>query len=548
MSFYDSKMREISLHDDTKDIITHSPPQDIPHAGAGRQAESIKGFVKQDETPVNKRKRDETLKFQSRHDQPAVNAARGADMDHIHYSEPFSGFNYTSANAYMRNDHYNFNRTHNTSYPSVYSSDNGGGFYNHQGPVSPGLIRSMSGDTLVANAYVPGSFAFGGPAYSGATDEDNADIKLEDAQDSYSVSATPAEESDFVASESEEERPRKAPKINKDGAPRKPRQPRAKLLKWNDDDWKNVCLGIVWACGETGVQIPFDQAAQVVGEKCTAGALQQALLKLRGKQIADGHQIPNLKMAWTRKSKNAAPGAGAKFSQEPEANRPRKKPTRMEGTQSSIVTLPRAYNDQDRQGMVRPYKWKKSPGKVRSSMLRNSADAKHEGSADKSTSSSGFTQDVPQLQNDAATFSYTQPEMVQRSQPSLLTSLLQTHRRGNVSRGSGTLTANPAQGVQGDSAVFDYINNTQDSSPVLRWFGDAPQTPTTSQDPGYFPGTPMTSQQFYTSPPATPFGNNTGYLQDMVIGGGEFANLLNTEGLHDYGNGFADATDDVFTS
>ncbi|XPS76288.1 hypothetical protein M3J09_008341 [Ascochyta lentis] len=409
MSFYDSKMREISLHDDTKDIITHSPPQDIPHAGAGRQAESIKGFVKQDETPVNKRKRDETLKFQSRHDQPAVNAARGADMDHIHYSEPFSGFNYTSANAYMRNDHYNFNRTHNTSYPSVYSSDNGGGFYNHQGPVSPGLIRSMSGDTLVANAYVPGSFAFGGPAYSGATDEDNADIKLEDAQDSYS-------------------------------------------------------------------------------------------------------------------------------------------PTRMEGTQSSIVTLPRAYNDQDRQGMVRPYKWKKSPGKVRSSMLRNSADAKHEGSADKSTSSSGFTQDVPQLQNDAATFSYTQPEMVQRSQPSLLTSLLQTHRRGNVSRGSGTLTANPAQGVQGDSAVFDYINNTQDSSPVLRWFGDAPQTPTTSQDPGYFPGTPMTSQQFYTSPPATPFGNNTGYLQDMVIGGGEFANLLNTEGLHDYGNGFADATDDVFTS
>jgi len=121
-----------------------------------------------------------------------------------------------------------------------------------------------------------------------------------------SVSYTPTYDSDYAESDREDLPPSKIPKINKDGAPRKPRQPRPKLLKWSDNDWKNVVLGIVWACGETGVQIPFDQAGQVVGESCTAGALQQAILKLRGKQIAEGYQIPSLRMAWTRKNKRSS--------------------------------------------------------------------------------------------------------------------------------------------------------------------------------------------------------------------------------------------------
>ncbi|KAH6866657.1 hypothetical protein BKA58DRAFT_460471 [Alternaria rosae] len=121
-----------------------------------------------------------------------------------------------------------------------------------------------------------------------------------------SVSYTPTCDSDYAESDGEDHPPSKIPKINKDGAPRKPRQPRPKLLKWSDDDWKNVVLGIVWACGETGVQIPFDQAAQVVGKSCTAGALQQAILKLRGKQIDEGYQIPSLRMAWTRKNKRSS--------------------------------------------------------------------------------------------------------------------------------------------------------------------------------------------------------------------------------------------------
>ena len=133
-----------------------------------------------------------------------------------------------------------------------------------------------------------------------------------------------------------------------------------------------------------------------------------------------------------------------------------------------------------------------------------------------------------QHHNEFRTFPYAQPQMNQVSQPDLLTSLVQTHRRGDVIRGSGDFTYNPAGDVQGDTAIFDYINNIQDR--------------------GYLPAMPMTGGQPYDSPPTTPFGNHTGYLQGMAIGGEEFTNLLTTEGLHDLGNGFADATDDVFTT
>ncbi|KAF2630269.1 hypothetical protein BU25DRAFT_489086 [Macroventuria anomochaeta] len=479
MGFHNNRLREIHRKDESH--AGHTPPQHTSRT-------STEDFVKQEETPETKRKRKETIKMQTLHSQPVVDSARAADMGHIHFSETFDGFKYTSYSANNRHPHpYDSGVFH----PWVQAPNNGGAFYNDGMPDFTDFVQSLSGDTLVPSSFVPGPFAVAEPTYPGGADPftpasfavgtsntevadgRDADFKQEDAEDEYTVSATPAEESDFAVSESEEERPRKTPKINKDGAPRKPRQPRPRLLKWSDDDWKNVCLGIVWACGETGVQIPFDQAAQIVGEKCTAGALQQALLKLRGKQIAEGHQIPNLKMAWTRKNKYAAPGAKTKASQEPEANRPRKKPTRMEATQCLIVTLPRAYRDQDRQGMICPYKWKKPPRKARSSTLRSCANMK---------------QEVPQDQHDLGAFPYT------------------------------------AGGIPGDTAIYDYINDHE-----------------------YLPATPLNGRQFYNSPPVTPFGQNTGYLQGMVIGGEEVGELLTTEGLHDLGNGFADATDDVFT-
>jgi hypothetical protein len=171
------------------------------------------------------------------------------------------------------------------------------------------------------------------------------EVKVKDERDGE-VSHTPSfssedGESDFGSRRSSRI-PSRTPKINKDGAPRKPRQPRPKLLKWSDNDWKNVVLGIIWACGETGVQIPFDQAAQVVGDNCTAGAMQQAILKLRQKQVDAGYQIPPLRMAWTRKNRNSSSSlssANSKIAQASPSPNVAKKDAGRSSRRSRIVKL-----------------------------------------------------------------------------------------------------------------------------------------------------------------------------------------------------------------
>lgn len=191
-------------------------------------------------------------------------------------------------------------------------------------------------------------------ADSTGSQDQNSDDEFEARSEDglFATSSNSPHDNDYVEGSSKARRsfkvtktPRtpRTPKINKDGEPRKPRQPRPKLLKWSDNDWKNVLLGVVWACGETGVQIPFDQAAQVLGENCTAGALQQALLKLRSKQVADGFQIPALKMAWSRKNRNgstSSPIASTKTTpaQTPINTRARKS-TLQKSDKSLIVTL-----------------------------------------------------------------------------------------------------------------------------------------------------------------------------------------------------------------
>ncbi|CAO2649453.1 Nn.00g068380.m01.CDS01 [Neocucurbitaria sp. VM-36] len=197
-------------------------------------------------------------------------------------------------------------------------------------------------------------------------DSMDVEVKEENDQSDHLVSTTPVAESEYEESDLEDQRARKIPKINKDGAPRKPRQPRPKLLKWDDNDWKNVALGIVWACGENGISIPFDQAAQVVGESCTAGALQQAILKLRLKQIAEGIQIPALKMAWTRKRKHSDTSlstANARTTQDATQTKTillKKKPTRWEGNQTLLITLKRAYQEADRMHLDYPHEFNAS--------------------------------------------------------------------------------------------------------------------------------------------------------------------------------------------
>ncbi|KNG47179.1 hypothetical protein TW65_06102 [Stemphylium lycopersici] len=197
---------------------------------------------------------------------------------------------------------------------------------------TPQFSYDVPGDSFYSSRYMVDTS--GSPYHERETPG-----KVKNEEVTSSVSYTPAKDSDYVESDGEYGRPSKMPKINKDGMPRKPRQPRPKLLKWSDNDWKNVVLGIIWACGEAGVQIPFDQAAQVVDVTCTASALQQAILKLRGKQISEGHQIPSLKMAWTRKNRNggsSSPTADAKTTQD---TSPFKTPIKKRTLHKSISTL-----------------------------------------------------------------------------------------------------------------------------------------------------------------------------------------------------------------
>jgi hypothetical protein len=196
---------------------------------------------------------------------------------------------------------------------------------------------------------------------------DESPLKSEDRSDHAGSLYSSPGGSNYADSDHEERRKPKTPKLNKDGCPRKPREPRPKLLKWDDNDWKMVALALVWSCGENDISIPFEQAAQIVGENVSAGALQQALLKLRCKMIELGYQIPPLRMAWTRKNKSTAAADSSvdtKTQQTPNGTPkrlpPRRKPTRFAGNQSLLITLKRAYKEEDRHQLVAPYAFQPS--------------------------------------------------------------------------------------------------------------------------------------------------------------------------------------------
>lgn len=275
------------------------------------------------------------------------------------YSQPQSNVNFTvpssdvsSQAMYMDNSRQESNHDH---------LDRNSGFQ------SGGVNAFMyNGDQLaVGPMQKPTSLGqlFSEPQADGFIIGDMQEVEIKEEADSKpSVSASSLYESGSEESDLEDQRTTKVPKINKDGAPRKPRRPRAKLLKWSDNDWKNVVLGIIWACGQTGVQIPFDMAAQVVGESCTAGALQQAVLKLRMKQVEEGNEIPSLRMAWTRKNKVAASTtANEQNPQDSSLTKYKKKPTRFFSAVSLIITLKRAYENVCRVHLSSPYKFKKTP-------------------------------------------------------------------------------------------------------------------------------------------------------------------------------------------
>ncbi len=109
---------------------------------------------------------------------------------------------------------------------------------------------------------------------------------------------------------------------------------------------------------------------------------------LRGKLIADGHQLPNIKMPWTRKNKYAAVSGGRGASPEPEPNTIRRKSTRFQGTQTHFVKfkLPRANKESDLlHKLSRPSGISKSSRTAKSQAPRTSANLSQETFAGGST-------------------------------------------------------------------------------------------------------------------------------------------------------------------
>jgi hypothetical protein len=139
-------------------------------------------------------------------------------------------------------------------------------------------------------------------------------------------------------------------KLNKDGQPRKSRAPRAPLRRWDENDLTKALIGIVWACGEAGLQIPFNQAAQLIDDTCTASALQQAILKLHAQMLKERKQLPKIKMHWPKKG-----GTRSDVVFRDAGKVPRRKPTMRQGGQILIITLKRAYVEADRSALASPY-------------------------------------------------------------------------------------------------------------------------------------------------------------------------------------------------
>ncbi|KAF1972287.1 hypothetical protein BU23DRAFT_165285 [Bimuria novae-zelandiae CBS 107.79] len=167
-------------------------------------------------------------------------------------------------------------------------------------------------------------------------------IKRENQDDEYlpAFGAEDGADDDDAHDEGAVRQSSKKRKLNKDGKERKARDPRGHLRTWGEQVLTKALIGVVWACGENGVEIPFEQAAQMVDEKCTSGALQQAILKARTKANTQWNmQLPNIKMHWPKKPGSEGKSAHGKSATRDNGKVPRKKPTMMKSTQCNLTTL-----------------------------------------------------------------------------------------------------------------------------------------------------------------------------------------------------------------
>ncbi|KAF2272282.1 uncharacterized protein EI97DRAFT_229212 [Westerdykella ornata] len=146
--------------------------------------------------------------------------------------------------------------------------------------------------------------------------------------------------------------------INKSGQPRKEREPRPKLMRWNDADWRRAVLSLIGVCGEVGIAIPFEKVARSINENLTGTAFQQALLKLRTRMTDEGYEVPVLKMRWSKKDddnntvsatsplntgEGNSGGTTTNLNEQEKVKvvwrTPRRKPTKDQEVQTSICTV-----------------------------------------------------------------------------------------------------------------------------------------------------------------------------------------------------------------
>ena len=158
---------------------------------------------------------------------------------------------------------------------------------------------------------------------------------------------------------------------------RRARAPRARLMKWTPEVWTQVLLHVTAACGERGIDIPWETVGQGLGEDITASAVQQALLKLRNSRYNDGLPVPPpLKMNWSRKLQGGGPGSfkssrqsfdlkiaeeditdemDLEFTEDPPyplCDSPLAEEYVSESTQSAIVTFSGNFSDLEHQAVV----------------------------------------------------------------------------------------------------------------------------------------------------------------------------------------------------
>ncbi|KAG9202641.1 hypothetical protein G6514_004133 [Epicoccum nigrum] len=85
-------------------------------------------------------------------------------------------------------------------------------------------------------------------------------------------------------------------KIKKNGQPYKARLIGRKLCLWEKDDLEKAVIGLIIAANKVDANLDYELAASFIG--VTAGAFQQAIVKIHKKLTGQGMDLPKIHMKW----------------------------------------------------------------------------------------------------------------------------------------------------------------------------------------------------------------------------------------------------------